>query len=74
MPTAFKHLYNTALTMTPHIKGPPLVEAHQPIHEIAADHALDQPTGQLRKTLHQNPSHSRKPHRMHTIREIKESP
>ena len=34
--------------MTPHIKDPPLIEAHQPIHEIAADHTLNQPIDQLR--------------------------
>ena len=59
MLTAFKHFY-TSLTMTPHTEDPPLIEAPQPIHKIAADHALSQPIGQLRK-----------PHiRIHPIPEI----
>ena len=40
-------LLHTPLTMTLHIKEPPLIEAHQPIHKIAVDHTLSQPIGQL---------------------------
>ena len=67
-------LIHTALAMTPHIKDPPLIEAHQPIHEIAADHTLSQPIGQLRKPhikIHPIPEG---PTEIHTIREIQESP
>ena len=63
-------LLHTALTMTPHIEYPLLIEAPQPIHEIAADHALSQPIGQLRKPhirIHPIPE-------IHTIRGIQESP
>ena len=42
-------LHHTAHTVTSHIKDTPLTEAHQPIHEIAADHTLGQPIEQLRK-------------------------
>ena len=47
---------------------------HQPIHEIAADHALCQPIGQLRKPhirLHPIPED---PREIHTIRRVQESP
>ena len=40
---------HTVLTMTLHIEGHLHTGAHQLPHEIAADHTLDQPTGQLRK-------------------------
>ena len=42
-------LIHTILTMTPHIKGHLPTGAHQLTHKIAADHALDQHTAQLRK-------------------------
>ena len=42
-------LIHTTLATTPHIKDPPLIKAHQPIHEITADQTLNQSTGQLRK-------------------------
>ena len=42
-------LISTILAMTLHIEGHPLIEAHQLTHENTADHALNQPTGQLRK-------------------------
>ena len=35
--------------MTHHIKDPPLIEAHQPIHGITTDHTLSQPIDQIRK-------------------------
>ena len=60
--------------MTPHIKDPPLIEAHQNIHKIATDHTLNQPTGQLRKPhirIHPIPED---PMEIHTIRGIQESP
>ena len=59
--------------MTPHTKDPPLIEVHQPIHKIAADHALGQPIGQLRKPhirIHPIPED---PTEIHTIRRIQES-
>ena len=67
-------LIHTTLTMTPHSKDPSLIEAHQPIHEIAADHTLSQPIGQLRKPtirIHPIPE---EPMEIHTIRGIQESP
>ena len=67
-------LLHITLTVTPCIKDPPLIEAHQPIHKIAADHALGQPTGQLRKPhirIHPIPED---PMEIHTIRGIHQSP
>ena len=67
-------LLHTVLAMTPHTKDPPLIEAHQPIHEITADHALGQPTGQLRKPhirIHPIPEDSTE---KHTISGVQESP
>ena len=67
-------LLHTAHTMTPCTKDPPLIEAHQPIHEIAADHTPGQPIGQLRKPhikIHPIPED---PTEIHTIRGIQESP
>ena len=62
--------------MTPHTKDPALIEAHQPIHEIAADHAhaLGQPIGQLRKPhirIHPIPEDSME---IHTIKGVQEPP
>ena len=65
-------LTHTMLGMTPHTENPPLIEAHQPIHEITADHTLSQPIGQLRKPpikVHPIP---KDPMEMHTIRGIQE--
>ena len=60
--------------MTPHIKDPSLIEAHQPIHEITADHALGQPIGQLRKPHITIIPILEDPTELHTIRETQESP
>ena len=63
----------TILTMTPLIEGHLHTGAHQLTHEIAADHALNQPTGQLRKPhirIHQFSEH---PKVIHTLKEIQES-
>ena len=63
---------HTALTMTPHIKDPPLIEAHQHIHKITADHTITQPIGQLRKhyiRIHPTPED---PMEIHTIRRVQE--
>ena len=65
---------HTALAVTPCIEDPPLIEAHQPIHEIAADHALSQLIGQRRKPhirIHPIPEDAME---IHTIRGIQESP
>ena len=65
-------LLHTTLTMTPCIEDPPLIEAHQLIHKIMADHALSQPLGQLRKPhigIHPIPED---PTEIHTIRRIQE--
>ena len=67
-------LIHTALTMIPHIEDPPLIEAHQPIHEITADHALSQPIGQLRKPPIKIDPIPEDPMEIHTIRGIQESP
>ena len=51
-------LIHTILTMTLHIEDYLHTEAHQPTQETAADHALNQPTNQLRKpciNTHHNP-------------------
>ena len=67
-------LLHTPPTTTPHIKDPPLIEAHQTIHGITADHALGQPVGQLRKPyirIHPIPGD---PTEIHTIRRVQESP
>ena len=67
-------LQHTTLAMTPHIKDPPLIEAHQPILGIAADHALSQPIGQLRKLhirIHPIPKDLTI---IHTIRRVPELP
>ena len=67
-------LIHTALAATPYIEDPPLIEAHQPIHEIIVDHALSQPIGQLRKPptkIHPIPED---PTEIHTIKGIQESP
>ena len=56
-----------------HIKGHLHTECHQLTHKIAADHALDQPTCQLRKPhirIHHIPED---PKVIHTLEEIKES-
>ena len=69
-PNSIPVLLHAILTMTPNIKDPPFIEAHQTIHEIAADHALDQPIGQLRKPhtrIHPIPE-------IHTMKGIQESP
>ena len=60
--------------MTSHIADHPLIEAYHPIHEIAADHTLGQPIGQLRKPhirIHPIP---KDPMETHTMRGIQESP
>ena len=65
---------HTTLTVTSDSEDPPLIEAHQPIHEIAVDHALSQPIGQLRKPharIHPIPED---PKDRHTIKAIQESP
>ena len=67
-------LIHTALTVTPHIKNPPVIEAHLPIHRIAANHTLGQPISQLRKPhirIHPNPED---PTEIHSIRRTQESP
>ena len=67
-------LVHTTLAATLHIKDPPLIEAHQPIHKIIVDHTLGQPIGQLRKPhikIHPIPED---PVEKHTIRGIQESP
>ena len=51
-------LIHIVLTVTLHTADHLYTGAHQLPQEIAADHTLDQPTGQLRKphtNLHQNP-------------------
>ena len=66
-------LIYTILTMTLHLEGHLHTGAHQLTHEIAADHALDQPTGQLRKPhirIHYFPED---PKVIHTLKEIQES-
>ena len=66
-------LHNT-LAATPHIEDPPLIEAHQPIGGITADHTLSQPIGQLRKPhirIHPIP---KDPMEIHTIRRVRGSP
>ena len=63
-------LIHTILTVTPHIKAHLHTGAHQLTHEIAADHALNQHTGQLRKTcirIHHIPED---PKVTHTLKEI----
>ena len=60
--------------MTPHTKGPPLIEAYQPIHEITVDHTLGQPIGQLRKPPIKIYPLPEGPMEIHTIRGIQESP
>ena len=67
-------LLHTTLAMTLHTDDPPLIEAHLPIHEITADHALGQPIGQLIKPyirIHPIPEDSME---IHTIGGIQESP
>ena len=67
-------LIHTALNMTPCTKAPPLIEVHQAIHDITADHTLSLPIGQLRKPhirIHPIPED---PMEIHTIRGIQESP
>ena len=63
-----------ALTTTPHTEDPPLIEAHQPLHEITADHALSQHKGQLRKPHIRSHPIPEDPMEIHTIRGIQESP
>ena len=60
--------------MTPCTEDDPLIEAHQPIHEVAAGHALGQPIGQLRKPPIKIHPISEGPTVIHTIRGIQESP
>ena len=63
----------TVLAMKLHIEGHLHTGAHQLTHEITADHALDQPTGQLRKPhirIHHIPED---PKVIHTLKEIQES-
>ena len=65
-------LISTVLAVTLHIEGHLLIEAHWLTHEITADHALDQPTGQLRKPhirIHHIPED---PTVIHTLKEIQE--
>ena len=65
-------IYNV-LTMTLHIEGHLHTGAHQLIHKFTADHALHQPTGQLRKShirIHHIPED---PKVIHTLKEIQES-
>ena len=60
--------------MKPHKKDPPLIETHQPIHVITADHTLSQPIGQQRKPhirIHPIPED---PTEIHKIRGIQVSP
>ena len=47
--THIQTLISTFLTAILHIEGHLLTEAYQLTPKIAADHTLDQPTGQLRK-------------------------
>ena len=66
-------LISTILTMTLHMEGHLHIGVHQLTHGIAADHALNQPTGQLRKPhirIHQIPE---EPKVIHTLEEIQES-
>ena len=59
--------------MTLHIEGHLHTGAHQLPHEITADHALEQPTNQLRKPcirIHHIPEG---PKVIHTLKEIQES-
>ena len=65
-------LLHTTLTVTPHIKDPPLIEAHQTIHKITADRARGQPIGQLRKPHIRIYPIPEDPTKMHTIRENQE--
>ena len=61
-------LIYTILTMTLHIEGHLHTGAHHLTHEITADHALDQPTSQLRKPcirIHHIPED---PKVMHTLK------
>ena len=66
-------IISTILTMTLHTEGHLHTAAHQLTHEIAADHALDQPTGQLRKPsirIHHIPEDHKV---IHTLKDIQES-
>ena len=67
-------LLQTALTTTPCIQDLPLIEAHQPIHGIAANHALNQRIGQLRKPHIRIHSIPEGPMGIHIIRRNQESP
>ena len=59
--------------MTLHIEAHLYTGAHQLTHDIAADHALIQPTGQLRNP-HIRINHiPEDPKLIHTLKEIQES-
>ena len=58
--------------MTPHTKDPPLIEAYQPIHEIAEDPTLSQPIGQLRKPHIRIHPILEDPMEIHTVRGIQD--
>ena len=65
-------LISTIFTMTCHIEGHLLTGAHWLTDEITADHALNQPTGQLRKPhirIHHIPED---PTVIHALKEIPE--
>ena len=65
-------LIHIILTMTLHTADHLHTGAHQLTQEIAADHTLDQPTGQLRKphtNLHQNPEEHKVRHIQKGIQE-----
>ena len=62
-------LISTVLTAILHIEGHLPTEAHQLTHEIAADHALNQPTGHLGR--HQIRTHHI-PEDLKVIHELKE--
>ena len=67
-------LLHTFLTATPLTREPPLIDTHQPIHEITADHTLSQPIGQLGKPHIKIHPIAEDHMEIHTIRGMQESP
>ena len=62
-------LLHTALAATPHTKDPPLIEAHQLIHEITADHTHSRSKPPIKiHPIQEGPME------IHTMRGIQESP
>ena len=66
-------LISTILAMTLHIEGHLHTGVHQLTQEITADHALSQPTGQLRKPcirIHHIPEDPKVIHTLDKIQEL----